>query len=328
MELAVFLIYLLVSGTLSLFFLSLVWVADRYEREPFWLLLLAAAWGGIPAIFVSCFAEVILGTPVQMALGRGLAQVIGPVLIAPPVEEVAKALPILLIVLLYRHEFDDILDGMVYGAAVGIGFSFVEDAMYFVGALGQSGWGGGAWTFAFRNVAFVLNHSLFSAITGIGFGAARCSARGGWGRIVWPAAGLGVATALHMAHNLLAHFQAPGLIVALLMHWAGGLGLMVLVPILWGIERGWIVQRLGSEVREGLIPVEALGALPFSGKSGRSIPVSGRWALRRDLVELAFHRRSSEDGWSEPPEGELGLVRSRVRERFSPSRTDGPDVIP
>jgi hypothetical protein len=128
-----------------------------------------------------------------------------------------------------------------------------------------------------------------------------------------------VATALHVAHNLLAQFQAPGLVVALLLHWAGVLGLVVLVPVLWGIERGWIVQRLGSEVREGFIPVEALGALPFSGQRGRSIPVSGRSALRRDLVELAFHRKSGEDGWAEPPKGELDLLRSRIRERVSPS---------
>ena len=319
MELLVLLAYLLVSGALSLLFLTLVWAADRYEREPFWLLLMAAAWGGIPAIFVSCFAEMVFGTPVQMALGTGFAQVIGPILIAPPVEEVAKAVPILLIVLLYRHEFDDILDGMVYGAAVGIGFSFVEDAMYFVGALSESGAPGGAITFALRNLAFVLNHSLFSAITGIGFGIARSSARGGLGRILWPLAGLGSATALHMAHNLLAYFEAPGLIAALMLHWAGGLGLTVLVPVMWGIERGWIVQRLGSEVREGLIPVEALGALPFSGQSGRSIPVYGRSALRRDLVELAFHRRSREDGWADPRQEELDLLRSRIRGRFSPS---------
>ena len=319
MELLVLLAYLLMSGALSLLFLTLVWAADRYEREPFWLLLLAAAWGGIPAIFVSCFAEMILGAPVQMALGKGFAQVIGPVLIAPPVEEVAKAVPILLIALLYRHEFDDILDGMVYGAAVGIGFSFVEDAVYFVGSLSESGVSGGGITFALRNLAFVLNHSLFSAVTGIGFGAARCSARGGAGRILWPLAGLGVATALHVAHNLLAQFQGPGLVVALLLHWVGGLGLLVLVPVLWRIERGWIVQRLGSEVREGFIPVEALGALPFSGQRGRSIPVSGRSALRRDLVELAFRRRSGEDGWAEPPKEELDLLRSRIRERFSPS---------
>jgi len=319
MELLALLAYLLVSGALSLVFLALVWAADRYEREPFWLLLVAAAWGGIPAIFVSCLTEMTLGAPVQMALGAGFAEVVGSVLIAPPVEEVAKAFPILLIVLLYRHEFDDILDGMVYGAAVGIGFSFVEDAFYFVGSLSDSGVAGGGIIFALRNVAFALNHSLFSAITGIGFGIARASARGGPGRMLWPFAGLAAATALHMTHNLLAQFQTPGLILALLLHWAGGLGLLVLVPVLWGVERRWIVQRLSTEVREGLIPREALGVLPFSGQSGRPIPVSLRASLRRDLVELAFHRKSLEDGWADPPVGELDLLRARIRGRFSGS---------
>lgn len=318
MEWVAMLAYLLVSGALSILFLTLVWLADRYEREPYWLLLVAAAWGGIPAIFVSCFAEMTLGAPVKMALGAGFAEIVGSVMVAPPVEEVAKAVPILLIVLLYRHEFDDILDGMVYGAAVGIGFSFVEDALYFAGSLSDSGIAGGGVIFALRNVAFALNHSLFSAITGIGFGVARSSARGGPGRVLWPLAGLLVATSLHMAHNLLAQFQAPGLIAALLLHWAGGLGLLVLVPVLWGTERRWIVRRLGAEVREGFIPAEALGALPFSGQSGRAIPAPGYAPLRRDLVELAFHRKSREDAWAEPPAGELDLLRSRIRRRFNP----------
>jgi protease PrsW len=312
--------YFAVSSLLSLFFLALVWLSDRYEREPPWLVLLAAVWGAVPAILLSCLTEVLVSLPFSMALGTGPAEVIGTVLVAPAVEEVAKGMAILFVVVLYRREFDDVLDGMVYGAAVGIGFSFVEDAMYFVGALGQSGLGGGAWTFAFRNVAFVLNHSLFSAVTGIGFGIARAFHKDLAARIGWPLLGLAVAIGLHATHNALAQFAMPGFVLALLLHWAGGLGLLALVPFLWGAERAWIVSRLKVEVGDGLIPPEALGALPFSGvKAMRALGFAERSATRRDLVELAFHRRSAEEGWAIEAGRDLEELRGRIRDRFPQS---------
>ena len=319
MALVAFGAYILASGVLSFLFLTLVWLADRYEREPPWLVFMATCWGAVPAVLVSCTTELVMVAPVGMSLGQRTAEVIGTILVAPPVEEIAKGLALLLVVTLYRKEFDDVLDGLVYGAAVGIGFSFAEDAVYFAGAVAQSGLEGGAAIFALRNLAFALNHSLFTAFTGIGFGVARVFNRSLAARIGWPLAGLFAATALHAAHNALAQFALPGLLAAMALHWAGGLGLLALVPFLWAVERRWIVQRLGHEVSEGFIPLEALRVLPFSGQNGRSIPVSEWSALRRDLVELAFHRRSREDGWAETPKGELDLLRARIRSRVRPS---------
>ena len=38
--------------------------ADRYEREPRWLLTVAFLWGAIPAIIASIIAEVALAVPI------------------------------------------------------------------------------------------------------------------------------------------------------------------------------------------------------------------------------------------------------------------------
>jgi hypothetical protein len=252
-----------------------------------------------------------------MALGPGTAEVLGTVLVAPPVEEVAKALALLLIATVGRHQFDDVLDGMVYGAAVGVGFSFVEDAFYFVGSVATAGLGAGLVTFLLRNIAFVLNHSLFGAVTGIGFGMGRIYHRNQLARFGWPVIGLCAATVLHMAHNTLAFLQLPGLLAAVVLHWAGGLGLLVLIPVIWGVERTWILSRLRREVEEGFIPAEALAALPFAGGTRASrLPWHIQRTLRRDLAALAFLRRSVEDGWSKTSPVELEQLRGRVRTCF------------
>jgi RsiW-degrading membrane proteinase PrsW (M82 family) len=48
---------------------------------------------------------------------------------APVVEEIAKALGVLLIFRLLRAEFDNVRDGFVYGAVVGVGFNWSEAAI-------------------------------------------------------------------------------------------------------------------------------------------------------------------------------------------------------
>ena len=49
---------------------------------------------------------------------------------APIAEEIAKALGVVLIFWLLRAEFDNMRDGIVYGALVGLGFNWFEAALY------------------------------------------------------------------------------------------------------------------------------------------------------------------------------------------------------
>ena len=304
--------YIIVSGGMSALLLLVVWLSDRYEREPAHIVFLATLWGALPSVFFSCAFESVLGAPVSVFAGRPAAQVVGTVLLAPPIEEAAKAGALLLVLLFFKKDFDDVMDGLVYGAAVGIGFSFVEDLGYFLGGLMESGVSGGGMVFAIRNFGFILNHSLFSSVTGIGFGLGRVYFKDPVARFVWPVAGLCGAIALHATHNLLSCFNAPGLVLALLLHWAGGLGLLCLIPGLWALERRWIIQRLTSEVYEGHVPAEALAALPFSGRVAK-LPPAVRAPLRQALQELAFRRRRMEEGWAPEAGPEIQALRVRIR---------------
>jgi len=306
-------VYLVVSALLSAGLLTLVWLADRFEREPLGMVLLAAAWGTVPAVLLSCLLEFSVQFPL-IALAGADGKALEPlmtVVVAPPVEEAVKALALFALILFRRREFDDVMDGLVYGAAVGIGFSFAEDLVYFVSAAGHDGLGAAFLTFLLRNLGFALNHSLFTALTGIGFGLARLYHRNAFALVGWPAAGLLAAVGFHTSHNALALLQLPGLLGALYLHLMAALSLAVLVFVLWGVERRWIARRLAQEVAEGTIPPEALEALPFLHRPGGVTPRRAR-ELRGALQQLAFHRRQADEGWSPESAEELEAYRTTV----------------
>lgn len=308
------LVYCAVSALLSGGLLVLVWLADRFDREPIGMVLLAAGWGTLPAVFLSCLLEFAVQLPLA-ALAGGDGKALEPLMsvaVAPSVEEGVKALALFGVVLFRRREFDDVMDGLVYGAAVGIGFSFVEDLVYFVSAIGHDGLGAGVLTFLLRNLGFALNHSLFTALTGIGFGLARQYHRTAFALFAWPAAGLLAAVALHACHNALALLALPGLMGALYLHLVAGLSLTVLVFLLWGVEQRWIARHLSQEVAEGSIPAAALEALPFLHRPGGAAPRRGR-ELRSALQRLAFHRRQVDEGWSPESAEELETFRAIIR---------------
>src|SRR5262249_39436761 len=54
-------------------------------------------------------------------------------------EEIAKALGVLLIFWLLRAEFDNMRDGIVYGALVGLGFNWFEAALYVAQGYAENG---------------------------------------------------------------------------------------------------------------------------------------------------------------------------------------------
>src|SRR4029450_1672393 len=85
------------------------------------------------------------------------------------VEELGKGLFLVAVVIFRRAELHGPLDGIIYGALVGIGFAFVEDIVYYLQSL-QSGQLGA--TFFLRGIMGPFAHPLFAAATGLGIGIA------------------------------------------------------------------------------------------------------------------------------------------------------------
>ena len=224
--------------------------ADRYEREPRTLVAISFVWGAIPAVLVSILGEMAIGTPFVNAPDSLAEAVVAGVVVAPVVEELAKALAILWLFTLRRHEFDGILDGVMYGALVGFGFAMTENFFYFVGAYDEGGFGQMTVLILLRSVIFGLNHAFYTGLTGLGFGLTR-NVRSRLGRLALILAGLTAAILAHSIHNLgaaLSVINLAGFGLSLFVA-AGGIVFVIIVIVLaWQQERECIQVELRDEV--------------------------------------------------------------------------------
>lgn len=173
---------------------------DRWEPEPRSLTVLAVAWGAIAAVAIALLVDIGL-TLVIGDDGSTVRDVFSTVIQAPIVEEVAKGLGVLLILLVVRRAFDGPVDGIVYGALVGTGFAFTENILYFATSLIEGGVGEVTTTFLLRGIVSPFAHAMFTAVTGYLVGrAARSGATAGGAFGPW-LLGVGIATVMHAFWN-------------------------------------------------------------------------------------------------------------------------------
>ncbi len=185
-----------------------LWI-DRWEPEPPRLLLLAFLWG---ACFAALSALVINSSASLIAdevLGRGSGDIVGPVVIAPVVEEAVKGVFLIGLLIFRRREFDGIVDGIVYAGLVAAGFAFTENILYIGRAFTEGGpigpVGGVFAVLLMRGVLSPFAHPLFTAMTGIGAGIASNS-RNPVVRVVAVLIGYALAVMLHALWNGSASF--------------------------------------------------------------------------------------------------------------------------
>lgn len=176
---------------------ALLWL-DRLEAEPVPQLVFAFGWGAVVATFV---ALVVNSYSLTVLTRYGGSVSTASVLVAPWVEETAKGLAVLLVLLWRRREFDGVVDGIVYGGLAGLGFAFTENVLYLGRSLQQDGTTGLAVTFVLRGLFGPFAHPLFTMATGVGLGVASRTTRR-WLRVGAPLLGLLVAVALHGLWNL------------------------------------------------------------------------------------------------------------------------------
>jgi RsiW-degrading membrane proteinase PrsW (M82 family) len=206
--------------------LALIWYLDRRERESLWVFFGALLWGMLVATGLALFlngegALLIFNFFTQSGLAseapsqdaeRALVQYLTAVLVGPPVEEIVKGLALLLLIWLLRGEFNNMRDGIIYGALVGLGFNMMETAFYVTNFSAQSGSPPYATQLLARFVFFGVNgHLLFTALTGAGLGLARQLSRPA-AKVLVAAGGLALAILAHMTHNALAGFIIYGVL--------------------------------------------------------------------------------------------------------------------
>ncbi|MBL7198892.1 MAG: PrsW family intramembrane metalloprotease [Anaerolineae bacterium] len=313
---ATLLLGLLASGLVTLIpatiTIAVLWWLDRYEKEPLWLLGIMFFWGAVPTIIMSLLAQILLDVPVTALLGDSiLTSMTSAGLVAPLTEETFKALILLIMYLVYRKEFDGVTDGILYGALVGFGFSVVENVLYFMGSLFEGGWSAWGTTVAFRVGLYHLNHSLFAACVGVGFGLAR-NARETWKRLLYPFLGWLVAVTLHATHNggIVLSETTSGLscLILTVVDWMGALGMLILIVLAVQRERRWLAE-LDAEVKDGFITDgERQVAIHYRMRLARGWRVLGRHGVLtwfrwnrfvQMIVDLGYRkhqkRRAGED---------------------------------
>lgn len=234
---------------------AIIWWFDRYEKEPLWLLAVTFLWGAIPAIILSLIVELILGVPVSV-LGQGLlTEVVESGGVAPVVEEIAKAAALLGLFIFLRREFDNVLDGIIYGALVGFGFAMTENVLYFLSSLFAEGWAEWGIVVFLRAIVFGLNHAFFTSFTGAALGFARLS-RVAWEKWLVPVLGLSLAIAFHAIHNIgasLVELSCLSILFSFLTDWGGVLVVFVVILLAAQQEKKWITQELKEEIASGVL---------------------------------------------------------------------------
>jgi protease PrsW len=240
-------------------FAAFVYWLDRYEKEPKLLLGAAFVWG----VVIAGGGAYILNT----AVGIGVYSLTGSVsaadfsttsIAAPIIEEALKGLAVLVVFLMFRHEFDSILDGVVYGAITAMGFAAIENVIYIYRNGFQDGGWEGFWVLVFIRVVLVgWMHPFFTAFTGIGLAVARIS-RNALVKVIAVPAGYMVAVLTHSFHNTFSSVigGGGGFILGLLADYFGYA--VMLGFIIWMIvhERNILKRQLVEEVNNGAISRE------------------------------------------------------------------------
>jgi RsiW-degrading membrane proteinase PrsW (M82 family) len=302
MELVVLLFSIMAAVVPTIVYVLVVWWFDTHEREPLWLLGTVFLWGAVPAIIFSLIAEIVLDIPISLLVTAESASLLNAALVAPVVEEIAKAIPLAIVFWLYRHEFDGVVDGLLYGMLVGFGFAMTENVVYFLSAFSEGGWGNLGIVVFLRAIIFGFNHALFTGVTGAAFGYARLT-QVQWRRWVVPLVGLALAIGLHMIHNFFVSIENGSLIclVSLVTDW---LGLAAIAGAgIWAVrqESRWIQEELQEEVRaERLSAAEAQAAGDYrmrvrehvaAQRAGGRSAVAKLAARHEVAAELALKKR-------------------------------------
>lgn len=190
-----------IAGSLLGPILFTIWVRnqERYEPEPWPSVAVAFAWGGTGAVVLAVVLSLLLTLGDTLRPVGVSSALVSAVVVAPIVEEVTKGLGLRWVP---DPEFE-VEDGLVYGAAVGLGFSATENLVYGVSAYLEGGIEPLVWTIGVRTFTSSLLHASASAILGYAVWRRRVGVGGLAGIALFYAAAVG----LHAAFNVAAGLQ-------------------------------------------------------------------------------------------------------------------------
>ncbi|WDV52795.1 PrsW family intramembrane metalloprotease [Streptomyces coeruleorubidus] len=259
---------------------------DRVEPGPWRNLLFCFAWGACAAALIAIVANSFATRWIATATADpSRADTLGATVIAPVVEETAKAAAVLLVFLFRRRDFTGILDGVVMAGVTATGFAFTENILYLGTAFGTDQLTGGtgiasvtAATFFVRIIMSPFAHPLFTVLTGIGFGISALAAdRQHVRRVAFPLSGLLLAMGMHAMWNGSSAFGEYGFFAVYAAFMVPIFGLLTWLVV-------WTRQRELKTVRAELPAYAVAGWLspvePYALGSMRARRIARQYARR------------------------------------------------
>ncbi len=293
-----------INAVLAVVFLWILARLDLFESEPVTVRAAAMCWGGLAAVAFAMIANdaslVVLAKLTDVAWARTW----GPAIAGPLNEEWLKTLGVVMLVLIVREHFDRSIDGLIYGALVGLGFQVVENLTYainFAVINPNSDWAGSLTvTFTRVLVAGPWSHPLYSGTAGLGIAYLVTQVRKPMRVRLSVAFGLFLLSmAMHALWNLPV---GPGLDTRLTLPVTYGKGLIILglFLVLYHFaaraEWRWFVTTM-SDQPESVITTEDLTTMrSLRSRHKARNRAAKRWGkpaahllgqLQRELVRLA-----------------------------------------
>ncbi len=163
---------MLLYGTLGLCALAavcLVYRYDMYDREPWYMVVLALLLG----MGIMWLVGVVEAWSYRLLAHHMLSNAVAAAVPATQ-EEAARLIVVIAIALTLRRQFNDPMDGIIYGSLVGLGMAVTESIVFLrhhetAGALLPG-----------TEVVRVCGHLAMGGITGFAVGMARLKMKGWW----------------------------------------------------------------------------------------------------------------------------------------------------
>ncbi|SCL56502.1 Protease prsW family protein [Micromonospora citrea] len=319
---------------------------QRNRRPPWWLILVAFAWGLLVASYFSQMVEVMLHTVVTAEVPPGTATIIAHSAAAAFPEELVKGAGVAAVVLLAWRRVDGMLGGIVVGACVGLGFQFAESISYMTqnfDAVLYQHW--------YRQVTGLLvSHATYTGIIGAGVGLA--TQLNSWPRrVTCAASGFAFAVAAHLVWDICAmgHFYWESDDPTIQLFVAQPVNLLVLKGPAFAVLLFLVVLALRRETRSLHRQLRAEAADPTGAVTPAEVSVlldaPRRFMMRLHTLlwespaayrrikrlhaaqlDLAFARWRRERGEPQPPSTEEALRQLILELKTEAPAPDAPSA--
>lgn len=320
--------YTLICVPSAAYALWLLHRMQRHRRIPPRLLLAVFGWGAVIGVgfgytletwfqnYAEYFYAPVVVNGGESALPTYVNDITSANLVLAGVfEELGKGVGVAVVYLLLRRHIDNVVSGIVLGAAVGVGFNLVETVSY-MGA--QNGQTASSQFFLRQSLGMMAAHVAFTAVIGAGFGIARQLADPRRRRLAI-LAGFAIGIAGHFANDVLMTYF--GRVKENWFSPSSAMDMLVYTPLAFVVLQGPLVLLYLVLLRRGLkdqaaalaVELRAEAATGFGAVEAPEVPTLMR-PLRRLRLRIKALRNGGLAGYSAlgrlyAAQFELGMAR-------------------